>query len=223
MNPSRLLVNWRARISQDLCTEPSILAPECVAHGSKHQLCQGVCHRGSLGASSRSTNKNLHRSKIPRFSLHVEGWDSVLSITVVNLQDSLALFFLLLWLIFRTIFWGGYLASHFTDGKVKVKSLSRVRLFATPWTVAHQASPSVGFSRQEYWSGLPLSSPGDLPDPGIEPRFPALQADALTSEPPGKPHRWKSWCQMRTRFLYYPWKLNSFSAKTTFSLGTMTG
>ena len=69
--------------------------------------------------------------------------------------------------------------------KVKVKSLSRVRLFVTLWTVAYQASPSMGFSRQEYWSGLPFSSPGDLPDPGIEPRSPSLQADALPSEPPG--------------------------------------
>ena len=49
----------------------------------------------------------------------------------------------------------------------EVKSLSRVRLFATPWTVAYQASPSMGFSRQEYWSGLPFPSPGDLPDPGM--------------------------------------------------------
>ena len=65
-----------------------------------------------------------------------------------------------------------------------VKSLSRVRLFVTPWTVAYQALPSMGFSRQEYWSGLPFPSPGDLPDPGIEPRSPAFQADALTSEPP---------------------------------------
>ena len=74
-----------------------------------------------------------------------------------------------------------------TDGiigiKVKVKSLSRVQLFATPWTVAHHAPPSMGFSRQEYWSGLPFPSPGDLPDPGIEPGSPALEADALTSEP----------------------------------------
>ena len=70
--------------------------------------------------------------------------------------------------------------------KQVVKSLSRVRLFATPWTVAYQASPSMGFSRQEYWSGLPFPFPGDLPDPGIEPRSPALEADALTSEPPGK-------------------------------------
>ena len=69
--------------------------------------------------------------------------------------------------------------------KVKVKSFSCVRLFATPWTVALQTPPSMGFSRQEYWSGLPFPSPGDLPDPGIKPRSPSLQADALTSEPPG--------------------------------------
>ena len=67
-----------------------------------------------------------------------------------------------------------------------MKVLSRVRLFVTLWTVAYQAPPSMGFSRQEYWSGLPFPSPGDLPDSGIEPGFPALQADALTSEPPGK-------------------------------------
>ena len=68
-----------------------------------------------------------------------------------------------------------------------MKSFSRVRLSATPWTVAYQAPSSIGFSRQEYWSGLPFPSPGDLPDPGIELGSPALQADALTSEPPGKP------------------------------------
>ena len=71
--------------------------------------------------------------------------------------------------------------------KVKVKSLSRVQLFATPWTVAYQASPSMGFSRQGYWSGLLFPSLGDLPNPGIKPEFPALQADTLPSEPPGKP------------------------------------
>ena len=58
--------------------------------------------------------------------------------------------------------------------KVKVKSFSRVRLFATPWTVAYQASQSLGFSRQEDWSGLPFPSPGDLCNPGIEPRSPTL-------------------------------------------------
>ena len=72
---------------------------------------------------------------------------------------------------------------------VCVKSLSRVRVFETPWTVVRQAPLSMGFSRQEYWSGLPFPSPGDLPNPGIEPGSPALQADALSSEPPGKIHR----------------------------------
>ena len=67
-----------------------------------------------------------------------------------------------------------------------MKSLSRVRLFATPWTVAYQAPPTMGFSRQECWSGLPFPSPGALPDPGIEPGSPALQADALLSEPQGR-------------------------------------
>ena len=67
---------------------------------------------------------------------------------------------------------------------VKVKSLSNVQLFATPCTVAYQAPPSMGFSRQEYWSGLPFPSPEDLPDRGSEPRFPTLQAAALLSELP---------------------------------------
>ena len=64
---------------------------------------------------------------------------------------------------------------------------SRVQLFVTPWTIAHQASLSMGFSRQEYWSRLPCPSPEDLPNPGIESSSPALQADSLPSEPPGKP------------------------------------
>ena len=62
---------------------------------------------------------------------------------------------------------------------------SRVRLFVTPWTVVHQPPPSMEFYRQESWSGLPFPSPGDLPDPGIEPGSPTLQAGALPSEPPG--------------------------------------
>ncbi len=70
---------------------------------------------------------------------------------------------------------------------VKVKLLSRVRLFATPWTVAHQAPLSMGFSRQEYWSGLPFPTPGDLPNPGIKPGSPAWLADPLPAEPQGKP------------------------------------
>ena len=88
-----------------------------------------------------------------------------------------------------------------------MNSLSHVQLFATPWNVAYQAPPFMGFFRQEYWSGLPFPSPGALPNPGIEPGSqielesptliepgsqiepgsPALQADALPSKPPGKP------------------------------------
>ena len=61
------------------------------------------------------------------------------------------------------------------------------RLFATPWTAAHQAPLSMKFSRQGYWRGLPFPSPGDLPNPGIEPRSPVLQADSLPTELQGKP------------------------------------
>ena len=72
--------------------------------------------------------------------------------------DCFVLVHILLYMTSVTLIW-----------KVKVKSLSRVRLFATPWTIAYQASLSMGFSRQEYWSGVPFPSPGDLPVPGIEP------------------------------------------------------
>ena len=73
--------------------------------------------------------------------------------------------------------------------KVKVKLLSRVRLFVTLWTVAYEAPLSMGFSRQEYWSGLPFLSPGDLPYPGIKstsPVSPALAGRFFTAEPRGK-------------------------------------
>ena len=71
---------------------------------------------------------------------------------------------------------------------VVVQSLSRVRLFVTPWTVARQAPLSMGLSWQEYWSGLPFPSPGDLPDPGIGPVSPALAGGFFTTKPPEKPH-----------------------------------
>ena len=73
----------------------------------------------------------------------------------------------------------------------EVKSLGHVWLFVTPLTVAHQTPWFMGFSRQEYWSGVPFLSPGDLPNPGIEPQSPTVQTDALPSEPHGKP--WKQW------------------------------
>ena len=68
---------------------------------------------------------------------------------------------------------------------------SRVRLCVTPETAAHQAPPSLEFSRQKYWIGLPCLPPGDLPNPGIEPRSPTSQADSLPAEPQGKPKRCK--------------------------------
>ena len=67
-----------------------------------------------------------------------------------------------------------------------VKLLSRVRLFEIPWTVAYQVPPFMEFSRQKYWSGLPFPPPEDLPDPGIAPQSPTVQADALLSKPLGK-------------------------------------
>ena len=85
-----------------------------------------------------------------------------------------------------------FLCTLLPKGKVKCLSLSRVRLFATPQTVANQIPLSMGFSRQEYWSGLPFPLPANLPDPGIKPGSPAMQADYLLSEPPGIPS-----CQRR--------------------------
>ena len=81
--------------------------------------------------------------------------------------------------IFKPGWWGGRVLVTRGSCWSEVKLLSRVRLFATPWTVANRAPPSMGFSRQEYWSGLPFPSPGELPDPGIEPKSPALQMDSL--------------------------------------------
>ena len=75
------------------------------------------------------------------------------------------------------------------SGNYYVYVLSCFQLFVTPWTVARQASLSMGFPRQEYWSGLPLPSPGDLPDdPGIEPSSPALADRFFTTAPPGRPN-----------------------------------
>ena len=92
--------------------------------------------------------------------------------------------FIILYIIANDIFKLHYLR----DCIIVVESLSRVRLFVTPWTVAHQSPLSMGFPRQEYWSGLPFPSPGDLPDSGIDPGLPALVSGFFTTEPPEKPH-----------------------------------
>ena len=86
-----------------------------------------------------------------------------------------------------TLWWTGSEMRCMNSGR-KVKSLSRVRLFETPQTVACQAPPSMGFSRQEYWSVLPFPFPRDLSDPGVELGFTALQVDSLPAEPPEKPY-----------------------------------
>ena len=88
--------------------------------------------------------------------------------------------------------------------KTWMKLLSGVRLFATPWIVAYQAPLSMVFSRQEYWSGLPFPSPGDLPNAGMETRSPTVQADPLPSEPPGSTKTWDiSKCQAVEAYMSY--------------------
>ena len=91
---------------------------------------------------------------------------------------------------------------------MNVKPLSCVWLFATPWIIAYQAPPSMGFSRQEYWSGLPFSSPGDLPNPGIEPGSPIFQADALTSLRLLLFPSFSRWESLNSEGLCSPWLTN---------------
>ena len=91
----------------------------------------------------------------------------------------------------------------------------------TPWTVAHQAPLSKGFPRQEYWSELPFPSPGDLPNPGIEPRSPALQADSLPTELPGKPEQqWDSliWRENSYGFNNYMFFLLPYRERTEYCI-----
>ena len=92
--------------------------------------------------------------------------------------------------------WGreGIIATHHS-GQCVLSHFSHVQLFATLWTVAHQTPLSMGLLRQEYWSGLPFPSPRNLPDPGIELGSPALKANSLPSEPPGKPRANGGTCQ----------------------------
>ena len=105
--------------------------------------------------------------KVPKYKMYLESF-----YRRCYLSSSHIAFFKKFWTFFILLFmkWS------------EVKSFSHVRLFVTPWTIAYQAHTSMGFPRQEYWSRLPFPFPGDLRNPGIEPRSPALQA--LTSEPP---------------------------------------
>ena len=120
---------------------------------------------------------------------------SLIKLRVMCIDNTQSFFLRTLWWKYNFIFflhleWSGHygLMTDLTDIsllKWKWKLLSLVKLFVTWWTVAHQAALTMEFSRQEYWSGLPCPSPGHLPDPGIEPGSPALQAGSLQSEPPG--------------------------------------
>ena len=93
----------------------------------------------------------------------------------------------------------------------QVKLLRGVSLFVTPWIVACQAPPVMGFYRQEYWSGLSFPSPEHLPDPGIEPWSPALQAESLMCEPPGKPNTFPHEPHISLSLLITKWgELHSF-------------
>ena len=123
---------------------------------------------------------------LPGSSVH--GISQVIILEWVSISFSRGSFWLRDWTHISCI--GRWVLYHWATREAPItegeSELSHVRLFVTPWTVAYQAPPSMGFSRQEYWSGLPFPSPGDLPEPGIEPRSPAFQAEALTSEPSQK-------------------------------------
>ena len=126
-------------------------------------------------------NKNNKNLKIKVYSI-INLWEilhKIVHYIPLPASGNYTLFFLISWALL----------------KVKVESLSHVWPFGTTWAVAYQAPPSMGFSRQEYWNGLPVLSPGDLPNPGIKPGSPTLKADTLPSEPPGKP-----WWALLNRF-----------------------
>ena len=110
------------------------------------------------------------------------------------------------------------MSSKLTTGGSEVKLLSRVQLFGTPWTVACQGPLSMEFSRQEYWSGYLFPSPGDLSNPGIEPRSPTLQADSLPSELPGRQQRYwflKKSCLQRFHLVFQCFSLKWQSTAKT--------
>ena len=107
-------------------------------------------------------------------ALQAESWSAEPSGNTLQITKVLILKCIIheFWLIYIYIYW--YIYNNIYKIYIEVKLLSHVWLFATPWTVAYQALPSMGFSRQECWSGLPFASPEDLPDPGIKPGTPAL-------------------------------------------------
>ena len=165
-----------------VCTQSQTLTP---FHSflSKHSVC--ACLLGHSVVSGSVAHQAPLSMDFPSKSTGV-GCRCLLQGIFLTQGLNLRLLWLLHWQVDFFYFIFLPLSHLGSPSKVKVKSLSHVQLFVTLWTVAYQDPPSTGFSRQEYWSGLPLPSPGDLPDPGIEPWSPALQADALPSEPAGK-------------------------------------
>ena len=133
----------------------------------------GFFHRAPEAAPERARHREC--TALMKACWHSLGGQRVLVLTSPPQRPRMAT-----WPLVLTCCWS------WRHPKWHAQSLSCVWFFATPWTIAHQASLSMGFSRQESWSGLPFPSPVDLPDPRIEPGSPALQADALSSEPPGK-------------------------------------
>ena len=150
------------------------------------QITQGLRCDKQLEAisqvNSRKNNKSRKRSAI------TQAWDYSQAIKTKSKHSPTFTFMkerlLTIWKENHCSFWKFKSQSFHSLWKRKCQSLSHVRLFGTPWTVAHQAPLSMEFSRQEYWNELPFPSPEDPPDPGIEPRCPALQADSLSSKPP---------------------------------------
>ena len=132
-----------------------------------------------------------HHFENERFLVKLSVWQTTLQISLYSHHNMKCTLFIhdtgrknlyTLWKAMDWPHWFRYMLE-----KWKWNSLSRVRFFATPWTVAQQAPLSMEFSRQEYWTGLPFLSPGDFLNPRIVPGSPALQADSLPTEPPGKP------------------------------------
>ena len=120
-------------------------------------------------------------------NIEKQTWSGIWQAKTILNHEALGEVRLCLWLTPSGL-WGLYIApGNWLSQLCESEVAQSCPTLCDPWTEAHQAPPSLGFSRQEYWSGLPFPSPGDLPNPGIEPRSPTLQADALTSAPPGKP------------------------------------
>ena len=162
---------------------PTPQLPSCLLPGPRRSLPPPAAPSFWSGLLSASLSSSLSFSHPSIFSLPLPTSSSLSELCCIWSPHLLSLIFFSVSCVFCLF--------SFVRVSVSVPhcaySLSRVRLFSTTWTVARQAPLSMGFSWQEYWSGLPCPPPGDLPNPGSDPRSPTLQADSLPSEAPGKP------------------------------------